>query len=80
MIDRYPGSPKNQDAILSNLYFSELEKLKEMDNFLGIFKIQIEVLGVVAHAFNPSTQGGDVCEFDASLVYVVSSSPAQATQ
>jgi hypothetical protein len=38
---------------------------------------------VVAHAFNPSTQGGRgrwISEFKASLVYRVSSRTARATQ
>jgi hypothetical protein len=39
--------------------------------------------GVVAHAFNPSTQGGRgrrISEFEASLVYKVSSRTARAIQ
>jgi hypothetical protein len=39
--------------------------------------------GVVAHAFNPSTQEGrgrQISEFEASLVYKVSSRTARATQ
>ena len=39
-------------------------------------------LGVVAHAFNPSTRGRSrwISEFEASLVYKVSSRTAKATQ
>ena len=42
------------------------------------------MLGVVAHAFNPSTQEVEAgefnfCEFNASLVYLVSSRAAEAT-
>jgi hypothetical protein len=40
-------------------------------------------LGVVAHAFNPNTQGGrgrQISEFKASLVYKVSSMIARAAQ
>jgi hypothetical protein len=39
--------------------------------------------GVVAHAFSPSTRGGrdrQISEFEASLVYKVSSRTARATQ
>jgi hypothetical protein len=39
--------------------------------------------GVVAHAFNPSTLGGrgrQISEFEASLIYRVSSRTARATQ
>lgn len=39
--------------------------------------------GTVAHVFNPSTQmaeAGDLCEFEASLVYVVIYRTARATQ
>ena len=39
--------------------------------------------GVVAHAFNPSTQGGRgrwISKFEASLVYKVSSRTARAIQ
>jgi hypothetical protein len=38
---------------------------------------------MVAHAFNPSTQGGRdrrISEFEASLVYKVSARTARATQ
>jgi hypothetical protein len=39
-------------------------------------------MGVVAHAFNPSTReaGRQISEFEASLVYRVSSRTARATQ
>jgi hypothetical protein len=36
--------------------------------------------GVVAHAFDPSTQGRQISEFEASLVYKVSSRTARAIQ
>jgi hypothetical protein len=39
--------------------------------------------GVVAHAFNPSNSGGRdrrISEFEASLVYIVSSRTARAIQ
>jgi hypothetical protein len=43
-----------------------------------------ELSGVVVHAFNPSTRGGgigrQISEFEASLVYKVSSRTARATQ
>ena len=40
-----------------------------------------ESQAVVAHAFNPSTgRGRQISEFDASLVYKVSSRTARATQ
>ena len=38
---------------------------------------------VVVHTFNPSTreaEAGDLCEFEASLVYRASSTTARATQ
>ena len=39
--------------------------------------------GVVVHIFNPSIQEsetGDLCEFEASLVYIINYSPAMATE
>ena len=38
---------------------------------------------MVVHTFNPSTQeaeAGNLCEFKASLIYIVSSKAARATQ
>jgi hypothetical protein len=50
---------------------------------LFVFKIYLFKPGVVAHAFNPSTweaEAGGFLEFEASLVYRVSSRTAKATQ
>jgi hypothetical protein len=37
-------------------------------------------LVIQAHTFNPSTWKTDLCEFEASLVYVVSTKPAKASE
>jgi hypothetical protein len=45
------------------------------------FKTHTDELGLVAHAFNSSTQRqkqGDLCEFEASLLYIVNSRTARA--
>jgi hypothetical protein len=50
--------------------------------FFLTFKNSIFELGVVAHIFNPSTHESDQenrCEFEASLVYSVSSRTARVT-
>ena len=36
-------------------------------------------LGMVEHAFNPTTEASDLCEFKASLIYIESSRLARAT-
>jgi hypothetical protein len=48
--------------------------------YLGFSLKNLYKLGVVAHAFNPSTRGRQISEFEASLVYKGQDRTARAMQ